>query len=632
MKKILSCALAGLLIIAVLAPLTALTALAETDEQDERGEPCPICGGYHDYCPYDPYDQDSPYYGLPLVELMGIDSPEEFVEYLIKWFYVDPEKYDTPWEALFLPKDVFILVFEINDEDELSLILEAWKRAADEAGQKHILILEELGGTPGIINVMYNGGFIKFPGAVPEIIDGTAFVPTRQLFETLGATLAYDERTGVISAVFPDKTLEFAAGRDTLDVIYGDRTNEIGMYAAPYNKNGLTFFPVRSAALILDIEALWDNVYRTIVIIDRAPIIMEANKNFTIINSLLDMQDSLLPAEDGAYEAVLEAVMSMIVFNSIDGDQTIDSGGEMTIITDGRNTYMHGKADLSGIVKIMLSGIDLDDINDIYPETELAQINELIGKLSDLEAEIILNYDEDTMYIRMPLLGDLVFGELPVEIPPDAWIAVSGVNAIVDNGSLESIFGELGISDLSGNASFAEFIMPAGWEYRYEGIFAYGLIMESVEYNTKLFGDDRFTENGGEYTLSLTIEEFNEIAAEYGQFVSYDDFDLNITVVVSEGSIAGVSGNVRIREQSWDTDTLFTAGFGLGPERIWLNFEIHEKNTMKVIVDIDMSMKTATGPVPGAPPAGDPVIPIEDLLGPIPGEPPGFVEPQSYTQ
>ena len=76
---------------------------------------------------------------------------------------------------------------------------------------------------PGI-QVQYNGKNIAFTDAVPKIVDGRTMVPFRQILETMGAEVSYDNATKTVTAKTDEMELKFAVGSKDINVIQNGTT------------------------------------------------------------------------------------------------------------------------------------------------------------------------------------------------------------------------------------------------------------------------------------------------------------------------------------------------------------------------------------------------------------------------
>ena len=626
MRRPFKCAIAILLAFTILTPLTALKVSAEPAEPTgpaEPTEPPPKA-------PYNPYDDNGPY-GLyddmPIWEQWGLDSPDEFIEMIMRWYDPGLGGAEDFWEPLADSKEEFMYYFDVSEE-EYAMLEEAWLRVRESLQNQYRDKLIELGGTPGITNVMYNGRFIEFPGAVPIINEGMAFVPTKEFFGIFGAKLAYDDLTQTITVDMTDKSLEFTIGWTTMGVTVNGEMFERSIGAAPYIADGVSYIPVRGVTRVLGMDVYWDRLYSAIVIIDREKIIKEANESFTIINSLFDIQFGFEPTE-GVSKTVLDLVLSTTEFNSIDGDMDVKLDGNITIISDGLNFSLTGTVDLSELFNLLLADAMLYGLDDVE---ELEEMLEMFELLRDIKIEIILNYDEDVLYIRMPILFELILGEFLPDIPENAWIALPGATELVDALGLGSLLDMFGLDAISGASSIGEMIFPPAWSrWSYSYLDMYDEIMQEIEFNIAVFGDDRFTEVRGGYHLSMTLEEYNELSRKYDQGNYYTEFNIDLTVKRSGTTTTGASGSIIYREGSWSWDTRTTLELDISSDRIKFSMEVHERNSSRVVLSIDMSTTSVAEPVPSAPPAGDKVISIEDILGPIFGSGPDVVEPLRFV-
>ena len=474
------------------------------------------------------------------------------------------------------------------------------------------LELQELGGTPDIINVMFNGDFVKFAGAVPENNSGLTFVPLKAFFEVLGANVGYDAQTRMITAVSEDWSAGFAAGRDTVSITINDITRELPIDAAPYIKNGVSFIPIRAVAESLGFTVYWDTHYKSVVIIDKKKIAEIINKDYSILNSLLEMPLNWRPADETSYKSVLEMLISITQFNSLDSDKVFEAAANIITLSDGRNFSMTGYIAVSDLISILPKELLSSDYNE-YDDEEREMIEQL-SKLEKISAELIFNYEESMLYFKVPILSEFI-----PEIPKDAWLSVDGLTEYSDYSTPAAMLEKIGLEDFADGISVGSILSSVLVSDTYsDQIYLYSEIMDNAEVIKTLIGDEKFINKDGDYTLTLTLEDI--LAAEEDLnstiYMSFNEFDMGLTIKKRSDEIIDVSGKLAIR-----VGTLYSTGetriaceFDISRENTMLSFELHEKNSVKALLNIVLKTTETSVPIPTAPPEGAKVMPFEEFV------------------
>lgn len=112
------------------------------------------------------------------------------------------------------------------------------------------------------VTIVVNGKAADY-SEQPVIDNNRVMVPMRELFEQLGATVNYNEETGVISANKDGNYVTLTAGTDTA-IINGE---EYKMEITPYiSEKGKTMVPIRFAAEALDIGVGWNDDARMVYV------------------------------------------------------------------------------------------------------------------------------------------------------------------------------------------------------------------------------------------------------------------------------------------------------------------------------------------------------------------------------
>ena len=654
-KKTLFCCVALLLIFALVFPVGVFAA-AEPDvpEPADMEEEYPAessggssCGqaGRSSYGPAE-------YFGMPSLEDWGVDGIDDiiwYMEFMAEMYSYYYESQDLPedplWEVLdhsVGSPEEFVEKYDIAMEEYLELE-QLWVEMLEEARlikarndewyeRYRMEQLESLGGTPGIVNVMVNGDFIKFAeAAVPERKEGHTFVPAKLFFEVLGAEVAFDNETRMVKADFGDYFAVVAIGSNAMIIMKDDEVQGVDIGAAPYiSSSGSSYIPVRAVAEALGLNVFWDSGYETVVVIDKAGIIAEIDKDFTVANKLLNMalnSDSADSADSaGLMKTVLSVLATVKLFDSLDGDTDAALGADMTVVTDGQNVNMTIGFKLGGLIDLILASDPYytGDIDEVLEPEEI----ELLESLTDAEAELIFNYDKDILYIKAPFLTPLI-----PELPAGAWISVDHVSRLMrqlfypsdiyyllegtEEDEAEDVFS-------GGGLSVGELIYSSNSFYEeYSQIRLYDYITSEADDLRPYLGDSKIKVNGNDYTLKLTTEDILGPQEEDDPYYYYyyyrygrTDLDLEVNIKTDGEAITGISGKYFMRESYYYSSgvTQIKCEFDISPEKVSISFEAHEKNQYVVSVDVDLNTAETTGPVKTAPPEGDKVVPIEELF------------------
>ena len=113
----------------------------------------------------------------------------------------------------------------------------------------------------------------------PIISENRTLVPLRKIFESLGATVEWDDATRTACATKGDKTVSITIGTNQLMV--DEKTVELDVPAKIVNNR--TLVPLRAISEAFDCEVLWDGEERLVDIFD---------ENFSISEKLQYTSDS----------------------------------------------------------------------------------------------------------------------------------------------------------------------------------------------------------------------------------------------------------------------------------------------------------------------------------------------------
>ena len=122
------------------------------------------------------------------------------------------------------------------------------------------------------VTVKIDGKKVDFD-VQPQIIDGRVMVPLRKIFETLGASVKWNDETQTVSARKSSKTVSMTVNSAELTVDRGD-TDENGNAVTDTSTldvpaqviSDRVLVPVRAVSEAFGLEANWDNGTQTVEI------------------------------------------------------------------------------------------------------------------------------------------------------------------------------------------------------------------------------------------------------------------------------------------------------------------------------------------------------------------------------
>lgn len=543
----------------------------------------------------------------PLYEQFGYDSPEAFLlDYGAgRWDYdTFADCYRQRYEAILADPQIALDYYGYASLEELDQDIAEWQTwESREAFYRDVAVNltwnDEWEYVPPV-SVQLNGETVAFPDAQPETVNSCTMVPFRAIAEALGAQVGYDD--GAATAEKDGVRYELAAGSDrmrVLDAQDGAVIREIRMDAAPYEKGGRTYVPVRFFAQAFGLTVQWDEREQTAVLYDREALAAALDKRFTVVNAWLAAQ----PVPDGEQARYTVAAIRVLhtAFDSIDGDKQYTLlDGTLEVVSQGESMEMDIQMDLYALVQMIA-----EQTGGLFGE-DLAQQVELIQEqLENVRFEMIYDADTDTLYLRCPLLCGLLAAVVPDKagIAPETWLRVEGL--------MENALGMTGGEVSDGLAALESELTVGGLlvtqaEQRCEGWGDYRALWDSVHQVADLLAeyaaDDRFTRSGTRYTAALE-ESYED--TEWGQRYDKGSYTLDV-------QSGAVTGAVEIRETTSYGDTLTYCSFAFTDASGQLTISVHEKNQSITEMTIDLTQRVSDTAPAAEPPAGDPVIDLVD--------------------
>ena len=448
-------------------------------------------------------------------------------------------------------------------------------------------------GTPQITSVMFDGDYVDFDGSEPVNDNGVVMIPGRALFEAFGGDVAFDN--GEITIELGGKTIGLTIGTAEISITEGDDVQVKEISRAPYiSAQGKTYLPVRAVCEALGFDVYWDDWAETVVIIDTESLIAEIDAKFMTANEFLSGL-TMPEARTGAYKTTMDMAVNITMLDSINGDKTMKLSANSTMIMDGYNFSMTCKTDINALADMIFAAYSVIDSE---AGEEIARIKEL---LKNAAFDMIFNYDEGKMYITSPLLGELFDG-----FTANTWLEIDGISEYIDMAQAEgNPFEGLTVGTL----------IYSGAMSSYGGVdcYLYDAIISQAESLAGFLGDGKLTKKGNDYSINLTMDDLSEMLGKDAE-EAITEFDTSITVKTDKGAITGATGEMNLRTQDYFGAMMITGGFNINSDVADFDFELHVKNSMKIVAAIRSKVvKSAQSPL-SAPPDGAMIVRMEDLF------------------
>lgn len=161
-------------------------------------------------------------------------------------------------------------------------------------------------GAAGATSLVVDGAVVPSDVA-PVVVNGRTLVPVRALFESLGATVDWDETTQTVTAAKEDTVISMQIGSTAASVNGAAQVLDVPAQTI----EGRTMVPARFAAESLDARVLWDNNTQS------AYIITPEHKSLVVEYLDVGQADSMLLSSNGEY-------MLIDAGNNEDGDDVVE--------------------------------------------------------------------------------------------------------------------------------------------------------------------------------------------------------------------------------------------------------------------------------------------------------------------
>lgn len=443
------------------------------------------------------------------------------------------------------------------------------------------------------VGVILNGKPVTFTDAKPELKNGRTMIPCSVLMKALGGQTSYGEG-GVITCTVGDTALSFTLGQSVVTVTANGKTETIQMDVPSYYKGGRTYVPVSFFAQALGYDVLWDGTSRSAVLVDKNALIAEIDKNFTTLNTALQKAQSD-PTKN--YKATANYDISMNLNDETKGAVSVNLKMNLTMVSSGTTVDMKGTLDASGLAKVLDLGSAVT--NGTLTAAQAAALNK---SLSSISFELIMNLDQDAMFIKMPLIGMLMGGTGADE----TWYRISlGMKSLgLDLTSLKS-------SNTVGSVVYALCRWAAG---KTSAAKLASNVQETGAALAAVLGDAAAKKSGSSYTWTLDKTLLDQLAKDAGATTStFQKFTVTLTAA-ADGTL------------TYTMDILTTAS-ATGVSMGLSGTAVMTATTAKIVMKLDMgsagsanynltmTMNPTTETPATQPPTGANIVSLDALLG-----------------
>ena len=249
------------------------------------------------------------------------------------------------------------------------------------------------------IQVTLNDQPVAFSDAQPLMRDNRTFVPFRAIFESMGATVSWDDPSRTVTAKRGDRTVKLTIGRKACTVDRNGSDRSFSTDAAPFIEGGRTYVPVRFAAQALGAAVGWDNNTQTVLIVDTEKMMQtEFPNQFQAITAMTQFQNSVAPK---AARSLSGAIGATLTYHTAMGDIPVVINGTITGAEslDAAQFTAKLQTDRSAIEQAIAvnEGANVIDEN----------VDALLKKLQNLTVDGIVSRVDGKLYLKSDFLTEV---------------------------------------------------------------------------------------------------------------------------------------------------------------------------------------------------------------------------------
>lgn len=407
---------------------------------------------------------------------------------------------------------------------------------------------------PAPVTVVVNGEAVKFPDALPEIVDDRTMVPFRAAAEAMGFKVDYDDATAAVYAEKDGKKLFFTLGKPEMTVVESGETTVKTLDVVPYEKYDRTYVPVRFFAEEMGMNVDWNGAEETAVIYDADLLAASLDKHYTTVNALLaESFEKALERKPMEGKMDIGFTVSVVLPDS-PVKVEIPFTFSVDYLTEGLVAEMHGTADISAVKTLMtLQG----------GEDSAETLDALLGAsgvdLAAVDFDVIFDAETGAMYLHSEALGAFLNALAAADPDRAAALMESGIDF---SGWLKFDYADM-MASLPQTAGVPATVPltpqvvdptkldPA--DYTVGKLFtafgklltdntavdSYTVITEADKIVEKIFGDKAFVAKDGVYSATVTLADLlSAMDADLPELADSDfRFDLVIDTEKKESAV-----------------------------------------------------------------------------------------------
>ena len=454
------------------------------------------------------------------------------------------------------------------------------------------------------VKVQLNGKNITFTDADPQIAGERTMVPSRAIFEAIGADVSYNAETKTITAKKDDKEISFAVNGSSMTIIDNGVKSIKKMDAAAYadSTNGRAYVPIRYIAESMGYGIGWDSTNNTVVIIDPSTIFANADRDFSIISKLAKPGIDL----EKTYETTgqFNMAVEMPATGSLFSGMSFSAAGKINGIQQKSNADM-----------AMSLAFDFSKMLSAMPTEEKESIKPLLDMYSNLDMKIKMNGETGDTYISSDALNT-VTGSLG----KDTWYKMNAYDSYTAMGIDMSSIMDKYYTDSSIAKLLEAFVISADIS---DSSF-YQDMKTTYALCKNLFGDEAFKTNtsGLTKTYTLSIDQASVVAAlvktaltegmantdpdftEISDALKDSSFGANIMIGDYNDSLTkySIKGAFTTEEINGSIDISGT------PKTVSEKIVLDQKDAMKISMDMKLNMTETSKTFDLLPPAGADIV------------------------
>ncbi|MCX7614158.1 MAG: copper amine oxidase N-terminal domain-containing protein [Clostridiales bacterium] len=429
-------------------------------------------------------------------------------------------------------------------------------------------------------SIILDGQTVSFTKIMPVLKNNRTYIPLNDIMDTIGAISDYNKKTNTVTVSYNRITFEFVVGKNSLAVRKDGSSEKIETSCASYIQNHQIMMPAVYLNKGLGFLIGWDNINKTVILINTDKLIQSYADKFKIMDQYLAYSQSF-KSRNLAYTG--NFALDLNIANSANGTKTpLQLTGTLNGVSHQQQSNMDLTISTNNLFSYLLSQYSSENDSD-------KKVLQALSDMKNIQFRTITNLDDGKIYLSSPIFSLL---GMP-NVKEGTWLSVNF------NKSLQGAVPGMNFTQLlksANSGSFADYLINA-FSLQEIDEDSYNTIVTSMNLLENIYGDKSMKKMGNTYTSNYSSNENNV------------ETTFNTTFTFYKNQVNSYNMDITIRDSATNNMTM-----QMNASQNYSNSKATVQLTVPDLLDYKLSFDmqyTNTSTLPAeAPPSGSDILPL----------------------